>query len=160
MFKRILVPLDGSRFSSSAVKYAVEVSKHFKADIIFMQAVTPATPYVATPITPIGTISSTAANLAAEATRLTDRENVSKAKRYLQRKFRETTSKGLKCSYKVTIGDPTESIMSLCHNEGVDLVVMSSHGKGRLKRAIAGSVADKLTRESRVPILLIRPTRK
>jgi len=159
MFKRILVPLDGSRFSSSAVKYAVEVSKHFEADIIFMQVVVPATPYVA-PTTPTGTLSPTAAKFAAQAARLKDRGNISKAKRYLQRKVREITNKGLKCSYKVTMGNPAESIMSLCSKKGVDLVVMSSHGKGGLKRAIMGSVADKLARESRVPILLIRPRRK
>lgn len=159
MFKRILVPLDGSRFSSTALKYAVDVAEHYKAQIILMQAVVPATP-TAVPATPVGTLSPVTAELAVQSARLEDRENASKAKRYLQRKAREVSRRGIECSYRITRGDPARSIIRLCRQEKVNLVTLSSHSKGGLKRAILGSVTDQLVRESKVPVLLIRPGRR
>ena len=46
MFKRILVPLDGSRFGSRALTYASEVAPHFGAKVILIQVVKPAMPGV------------------------------------------------------------------------------------------------------------------
>lgn len=158
MFKRILVPLDGSRFSSTALKYAVDIGQRYDADIILMQAVVPATP-AAVPATPEGTMSTVVVAVTVEAARLEDGRNIAKAKRYLQRKTREVAGKGLKCSYRLQKGDPGKSILRLCRAEGADVIVMSSHGKGGLKRAFMGSVSDEVVRQSRVPVLIIRPAR-
>ena len=158
MFKRILVPLDGSRFSSTALKYAVDVAQRYSADIILAQVVVRATPAVI-PATPEGAMSTAVLESAVEAARLEDTRNTVKAKRYLQRKGREVTEKRLECSYRVQKGDPARTILELCRKEGADLVVMASHGKGGLKRAFMGSVSDEVVRQSRVPVLIVRPAR-
>ncbi|MFB0559009.1 MAG: universal stress protein, partial [Dehalococcoidales bacterium] len=46
MFKRILVPLDGSQVSGRALQYAIEVAQHFGAEIILMKVVVPTSPFV------------------------------------------------------------------------------------------------------------------
>ncbi len=155
MFERILVPLDGSRFSTRAVLYAIEVAKRFDAHIILMQVVKPAT------LVPIVTVSDmgspVAIEMAVEVARRQDKRNITYAKRYLRRKLREITSQGIKGSYQVVSGDAAVSIMELCKKEHIALVAMTTHGKGGIRRAIMGSVADKVIRSSEVPVLVIRP---
>jgi len=156
MFKRIIVPLDGSRLGSAALKYAEAVAERFTADLVLMQAVVPATP-TPIPATPAGAMSPATAELALQAARAEDKRNAEKARRYLQRKVREVKGRGLRCSYKLVMGHPGKSIINLCRKERIDLAVMSTHGRGGLKRAILGSVADEVVRESKVPVLVIRP---
>jgi len=158
MFTRILVPLDGSRFGGAALKYATDLAGRYGAEIILMQSVVPATP-AAIPATPEGTMSAAVVQTAVQAARVEDRRNTVKARRYLQRKAREAAARGVKCSYKNVMGQPAPSIMRLCRAEDADLIVMSSHGKGGLKRAFMGSVSDEVVRQSRVPVLVIRPAR-
>jgi len=156
MFSRILVPLDGSRFSSTAVKYALEVAARFGARLMLVRVVTPATPH-AMSATPEGTLSPIAAETAVQAARLEDRRQADKVARYLQRRARQIARKGHECSYRVLVGDPARSIVNLCHKEDIDLVVMSTRGRSGLRRALAGSVTDVVVREPGVPVLVIRP---
>jgi nucleotide-binding universal stress UspA family protein len=53
-------------------------------------------------------------------------------------------------------GDPAETILCTARKGGHDLIVMGSHGHGRLHRALLGSVSYRVLRESPVPVLLIR----
>jgi nucleotide-binding universal stress UspA family protein len=55
-------------------------------------------------------------------------------------------------------GPVASSVAEYVRDTGVDLVVMSSHGRGGLRRAWLGSVADELVRTVEVPVLLVRPT--
>ncbi len=54
-------------------------------------------------------------------------------------------------------GDPAEHILAKCNGEGVDLIVMATRGRGGLRRAFLGSVADTVVREPGVRVLVIRP---
>jgi nucleotide-binding universal stress UspA family protein len=155
MFKKILVPLDGSRFSVRALPYATEIARRFGAEVILLQVVDPATPVTA-PAAP-GMESPVVAEAAIQQARLQDRRNVSRAKRYLSRKLREMATEGTKASRQVIVGYAAEAIMGFCHKEKVDLVVMTTHGRTGLKRVFMGSVADKVIRESGHPVLVIRP---
>ena len=156
MFERILVPLDGSRFSVRALRYGIEVAKHFKAEVILMRVVPPATLTVAAgPPEVVGSPVTT--QITAESAELQNRSNLVRANRYLRRKIRELSSEGIKSSCYVAIGPPSESIMDRCRRGDVDLVVMATHGRGGLKRAFVGSVTDEVIRSSGVPVLVIRP---
>jgi nucleotide-binding universal stress UspA family protein len=161
MFERILIPLDGSRFGSQALKNAVEVAKRFNAEIFLLQVVRQAIPVMASSgITP-GTESPMSAEISLKVAATQDKENVTRARRYLSRKAQEVRSKGISVSYDVIMGEPADGIMTFARKHKVDLIVMSSHGKGGLKRAILGSVADEVIRESGKPVLVVRPkTRK
>ena len=49
-------------------------------------------------------------------------------------------------------------IIDVAHAEGADLLALTTHGRGRLLRLLLGSVADKVLRGSRIPVLNCRPT--
>jgi nucleotide-binding universal stress UspA family protein len=160
MFKRILVPLDGSRFGSRALDYAYEVAHRFGAEIVLLQVVKPATPVPTTTGASPGIVSQSAVELAAQAALEEDKRNTTHAKRYLSGKARGIRSRDIKASYQVVAGDPAQSIISSAQKELADLIVMTTHGKSGLKRALMGSVADVVIRGSGKPVLVIRPQTK
>ncbi len=58
---------------------------------------------------------------------------------------------------RVMQGSPAEKILEVANKEGVDLIVMGTHGRKGLERAIFGSVCDKVVRNSKIPVLTIYP---
>jgi len=157
VFKRILVPLDSSRFSSQALRYATKIAQQFDADIILMQVVHSATPIAATDGDFETAENPSTTKIAIDIAIIEDNRHVVLAKRYLSRKMREISSHGIKGSYHVVVGNPSQSIIEFAWGKHIDLVVMTTHGKSGLKRAIMGSVADTVIRESGKPVLVIRP---
>jgi nucleotide-binding universal stress UspA family protein len=157
MFKRLLVPLDGSGFGSRALKYANEIAQRFISEVILIQVIKPATPMPATTGVAPGVGSPATAEITLQAAIEEDKRNATRAKRYLSGKVRAIKAQGIKGSYSVVVGDPAQSIMGFSKKEHIDLVVMTTHGKSGLKRAIMGSVADAVIRESGKPVLVVRP---
>ncbi len=155
MFKRLLVPLDGSRFASRALRYAAEVAQRFGAEVILIQVIKPATSVIDAGA-PVG-ISPAASGIAVQAALEADKRNAARARRYLSRKIRAMRSRPIQSSYHVLMGDTARSIIEFSEKEDVDLVVMTTHGKSGLRRAVMGSVADVVIRESGRPVLVIRP---
>jgi nucleotide-binding universal stress UspA family protein len=155
MFKRLLVPVDGSRFASGALRYAAEVAQRFSAEVILIQVVKPATPVVDGGAL-VG-VSPAASTIAVRAAREADERNAARARRYLSGKVRAMGSRHIQSSYHVLMGDAARSIIEFSEKENIDLVVMTTHGKSGLKRALMGSVADVVIRESGKPVLVIRP---
>jgi len=159
MFKKILVTLDGSRLSRRALPYATEVAKHFDAEVTLMQVVPP-TPLTIIPAVPDGMTGPIETQLAVQAARRQDRKNTARARRYLGRLVRELTAQGIQATSDVRGGSPAKSIIAFSRRNHIDLVVMTTQGKTGLRRAIMGSVADEVIRESGIPVLVIRPQRR
>jgi len=159
MFKKILVPLDGSRFSGRALIYDIEIAKRFGGELMLFQAVPP-TSLVTLSGGGAAMSSPTATQLFVESAREQEKRDIARANRYLRRKLREVTKHGGKGSYHILSGEPTKAIIKFCQDESVDLVVMTTSGKSGLKRAIMGSVADEVIREPGIPVLAIRPKRR
>jgi nucleotide-binding universal stress UspA family protein len=57
----------------------------------------------------------------------------------------------------VSAGDPGEQILAVAESEHVDLIAMSSHGRGAIGRFVSGSVADRVVRHAHVPVLVVGP---
>jgi nucleotide-binding universal stress UspA family protein len=57
----------------------------------------------------------------------------------------------------VRVGEPAEEIAAQCYDVGADLLVMATHGRSGLERAILGSVAEKALRLAPCPVLTVRP---
>ncbi len=157
MFEKILVPLDGSRFSGKAIPYAVEIAKRFDAEIILLFVVRRIPP--TNSVNPIGggMVSPSTSELLIQSALESERENINQGKRYLRGKLRQILALGLKGSYRVIAGDPAEEIIDLCKVKSINLVIMTTSGKSGLKRALIGSVADRVIREPGFPVLAIRP---
>jgi nucleotide-binding universal stress UspA family protein len=157
MFQRILVPLDGSRRSAQALPYAIEMARRFSADIVLMRVVRPPT---SSGSALAGGDSAMAAEMVMEQARDREKKSIDRATRYVKGKLQSVENQGIKGSFRVVLGDPARSVLNSRRDEGVDLVIMTTRGRGGLRRAIMGSVADEVVRHSRVPILMIRQTRR
>jgi nucleotide-binding universal stress UspA family protein len=55
------------------------------------------------------------------------------------------------------VGEPAEAIIEFCQKEAISLVIMTTTGKSGLKRALLGSVTDRVIREPGFPVFAIRP---
>jgi nucleotide-binding universal stress UspA family protein len=159
MFKRILVPLDGSRLSGGALSCAIDIAKRYQSKMIIMRVVPPATVVPSSTATEIG-IDPAAAKIAVQSAHIQDRAHVVRVRKYLQQKLRTITSQGIEGAYHIAVGEPGKSIVRHAAEAKVDLIVMMTSGKGGLKRAILGSVADEVSRKVGVPVLLMPKRRR
>ncbi len=130
MFKRILVPLDGSPASAVALPPARTLARATGAEVVLVRAVP--------------------ASLAA-------RSEEAEARQTLGRIVRELAASDLRVEAVVPIGDAAQEILGEVKRRGADLVVMATHGRAGLGRALLGSVAERVLSRSPVPVMLLRP---
>lgn len=149
MYHRILIADDGSEVARTSVPYAGVLAKLFEAEVAVVH-VSPVAGEVR------GSESSAAwANAvdAGEENPALQGLGIPLADTLSQLKAHGATSVGA----MVFRGDPRSVIPDVARQLNVDLIVMASNGRSGWKRAILGSVADHVTRNSDVPVLLCRP---
>jgi nucleotide-binding universal stress UspA family protein len=77
------------------------------------------------------------------------------ARRYLEGVRDRLQSAGLEVTIEVRIDEPATAIRDA--GERADLIVLATHGRGGFDRLRHGSVAERVTREAQMPVLLVRP---
>jgi nucleotide-binding universal stress UspA family protein len=145
MMQRIMVPLDGSTFSESALSTAFRLARHHRATVHLVRVHEPPAPVAG----PEG---------AAMYDPAIEQELEEKGRRYLD--VMRAWTNGDDRAQAVTAylhGPVAESLSTYARNEAIDLVVMTTHARGGVSRAVLGSVADGLMRHSLIPVLLVRP---
>jgi nucleotide-binding universal stress UspA family protein len=143
MYSKVLIPLDGSPLAERAIDHAIEISRGTGAEIILLQVVHD--PLAALP----------EAGQAAET--LVTGEAVSSAMAYLSGIASRLEGTTVRC--EVIEGEPAASILDLAHRENVDVIVMSTHGRSGLTKAVMGSVAEKVAMTTKRPVMLVKPER-
>ena len=143
----ILWPFDGSEHSIKALDIAVELAKQFKAKIHGLH-VTGSMPTLM--MTGYGD-----AQVAGFDIPLYEAELRQAAKKSLEQIVSDRVPEEVEIKTKIQTGVPKEIIADYARDNGIDLIVMSSHGRSGLSRAILGSVAEATIRTSTVPILVI-----
>ena len=143
-FNRILIPLDGSPLAEQALPYARAVAA---SDARFIPiAVAPPPESDRDDVGRIvGSVDEVLARIEGEL-----REQLLAAAR---------TWLGDDTDIRpiVTTGDPAEEILRAAATCTIDLIALASHGRGSMGRALFGSVADRVSRASPVPVLIVRP---
>ncbi|MBW1648678.1 MAG: universal stress protein [Deltaproteobacteria bacterium] len=81
---------------------------------------------------------------------------IRRAEDYIEKVKQQLESKGMTVDHHVPYGDPAAKILEVCELYNYDLIAMSTHGRSGLGRWLMGSVADKVVRHSRFPVLLRR----
>ena len=140
--RRILVPLDGSPLAESALRPALELAEALDASLLLAQVVHWTTQ----------AFTSGPGDVAVAEIR---RQLTEAAQQYLARAG-EGLGTQRPVESKVLYGPPADALIDLAEAEGIDLVVMASHTRGGLARAVLGSVADRLL-QGNAPVLLVRP---
>jgi len=149
MYRRIMVPLDGSKLAECALPHAEEIAKGCNAEAIILVSVTERVPGYR----PVKDYSQPLGEqLVTQAVGKKERQ----AQNYLRRIAKRLEAKGIKVLTDVLLGNPAQEISFYAEHPGCDLIVMSSHGRSGPSRWAHGSVADKVFRASCVPILMVR----
>ena len=141
MYKKILVPLDGSELAKKALDQAEQLAKTFNAEIILLQVV-PFMPIYGSPelVTPL----------------IVDEKQKESVERYLNNLAEELKGKGLRVTSMVKTGQQVAvEIIDFAKESGADLIVMCTHGRSGFTRWVLGSVAHKVVTRAETPILLI-----
>ena len=73
------------------------------------------------------------------------------------REFMAAPFDGAFCDLRIVFGDPAEEILKYAQSEGIDLIIIGTHGKKGIEHGIFGSVAERVKNESRIPVLTIDP---
>jgi nucleotide-binding universal stress UspA family protein len=135
-YRNILVAVDGSRDAEAALNHAVALARDQRARLTLVT---------------VAPLTSQAVGVGAGAA-----PDLHDAHQKIIRKAADSLPGDVGVTTRIERGDPAEAILRLTAGDEFDLVVLGSHGHGRVHRALIGSVSEKVLRASRVPVLLMR----
>ena len=139
MFKKILVPLDGSKIAEAVIPFASEIASRSGAELLFVTAVQH-----------VGVWDATL------SLQVLKRESEIAAD-YLATVERDVAGDGQKVTTQVLDGDAAEAVLAAADEGGVDLIAISTHGRSGVSRWLFGSVATHILERAAVPLLVLRP---
>lgn len=142
MFTHLLVPLDGSDLAEAALPTALAIASHFESEITLLCVARP-------PVLLTSDFTEVFVSLREEMRQ--------EAAAYIRSQEAVLQGQGCKVNGRVSEGDSVaDTILDVADELGVDGIVMSTHGRGGVKRWVFGSVADKVLQQAKAPIILIR----
>ena len=145
MYKKILVPLDGSEKASAAAGKAVELASIVGAEVTMFHVIPALPPYVNRYGEHLGGAYQQIHN-----------ELQATGEEILQKAQDDFAKSGVKLNVKILWGNPAEEICREAKEGDFDLIVMGSRGLGEIKGFIMGSVSNRVVRHAPTPVLIVR----
>jgi len=148
MYKRVLVPVDGSGFGECVFAHISRLTSESEAprvDIV----------HVVEPIT-----ERTTRGLSSSVRDEEENRRVTAGEKYLvevRNRLRQQGIKGAAFITSVLKGNAAETILNHAEEQDIELILMSSYGKSGVTRLLFGSVAEKVARLSPIPVLIVSP---
>lgn len=145
--KNILLPTDLSKTSLTAASFALDIAAQYNAKIhlLYVLEKTP-------PILAIRSIDISEEKIIKEI----DEDAKSQMNEVLK-KVKEINN-NIEVTPVINKGLDYEEIINYSKNAGIDLIVIATHGRTGLLHTLLGSVAEKVIRYSKIPVLVITPT--
>lgn len=147
--RRIMCPTDFSDYSYQALEAADELAQHFSAELVIVHVVSPI-PVVA----PVPGMAPTAFNVAKY-----QKELEMSSLKTMKEVVEERVSRAPKVRTMVGHGQAADEIVKMAEEEEAELIMISTHGMSGLERILFGSVAEKVVRNAKCPVLTIRAAR-
>jgi nucleotide-binding universal stress UspA family protein len=149
MYQHIVIPLDGSKLAETAIPYAEKLLTGSGEEDITLIRVLKRTKGYKRAIDPSKQPTEQSATVPVS-------KGETEARQYLAEMAWKLGEKGIKVQEKVLIGDAAQQITYHVAHNPCDIIVMASHGRSKLGKLIRGSVFDKISRASVMPILMVR----
>ena len=140
MYKKILIPTDGSEHAKRAAKHAKWIAKSANSEILVMNV------YETSSLNPIRS-----RDLKKDMMKMW----IEDARKNLDDVLKILNGVDLKINTQVKEGRPAETILDTIKNENIDLVVMGSSGKNAIDRIFIGSVAEKVVRSAPTAVMIV-----
>ena len=139
--RRVLVALDGSSFAEQVLPWARLVAQISGAELLLLSV----------PEIPEPSLYGALGDAVDELRQQAD----ANARRYLERTAGLLRADGLPVAALVEGSRPATAILDAAEREGVDLIMLATHGRGGMERLFLGSVADRVVHHSRQPVMLV-----
>ena len=143
MYKKILVPLDGSPLAEAAIPHVEALASLEGAEVFLIMVA----------VTPVAVFSLAETPQASDAIDTMEAESLI----YIQSIRARLQKAGIRTSILAREGPVAETILEVCSEIHADLIAISTHGRSGISRWLMGSVAERVTNQSPVPVLLIHP---
>jgi nucleotide-binding universal stress UspA family protein len=146
MYKKILVPLDGSQLAECVIPHVEALAGGCRVkEVVLVRVAEPfrqptASEYVLEP---------------EEVARI-DGGIRAEAERYISQVKAKIKLNGVEVRTEVLDGNPAESLAEYATQKGMDLIVIATHGRSGVSRWVWGSVADRILRSVCVPVMMVR----
>ncbi len=152
MYKKVLVPLDGSELAESSLNHVKNLAKSGSiGEVILLQVVVIELPLLGINAEDVMIAEGFDYNALRDA-------NVKSSHKYLADVQAQLRAEGIKVTTKSIVANrPAHVITEYAGKNGVDMIVIATHGYTGIKSMLLGSVAFSVLHESHVPVLLIRP---
>lgn len=147
MYQALMVPLDGSEFGRHAIPWALAIAEPAGARVDLVHVLTPPYDIAVADGNRLILADSIDSQHAATEQRLGDLAN------------RLSVGTEVRFSSAVIEGHTADALLRYADENAIDLIVMTTHGRSGLARAVLGSISDQVVRRSRRPVLLARPHR-
>jgi nucleotide-binding universal stress UspA family protein len=144
MYKRALVPLDGSAVAEAIIPFILQIAGPLDMAVRLLRVVEPIRPMVVEGARPLIVVDPV----------VRERE----AEEYLARIAAELRGRGVDVAPEVRRGAAPAAILAAAKSCSADLIAMSTHGRSGLGRLLFGSVAEQVLRHADVPVFLMRQT--
>lgn len=141
--KKIIVPVDLDKNTELIANYAVFIAKKIGAEVFFFHAVE----FLASSEMALGNLSYEDYT----ATRIDQSEKL------LTELVKNATSQGCTCESSSAVGDIVDEIVGLADKKSADMIIMGTHGKRGLEKILLGSVAERVLKRARCPVLVVNP---
>jgi nucleotide-binding universal stress UspA family protein len=144
---KIIVPLDGSTLSESALPFAISLASEIPSDFLITNVISPTKVIAGDPILD-GLITF-------DETSHTVKTKKTDSNQYLIETANKLSDNPATIESEVLEGEPSQAIMALVEQHTDPLLILASHGRAGLSRLVMGSVTETLMRTSNFPILVI-----
>jgi nucleotide-binding universal stress UspA family protein len=149
MYQKILAPLDGSELSECTLSHLKAVASGCQIpEAVLLHVVQPIEEEYQ---------HFRHRGIPEETIDQAEKDIEDHARDYLSKVADRMKKKGIRVSTAIVRGRPADEILEYARKNGVDLIVMSTHGRSGLARWALGSVADRVLRQAAVPVLVIPP---
>jgi nucleotide-binding universal stress UspA family protein len=144
MYKKILVPLDGSPLAEAVLPHAQALAKSEGAEIVLLRvAVTPDPNFFHRD--------------PAEGRQITDAIE-EEALDYMKTEVAKLQNEGAKVTAITRDGTIPDTILEVAEETHADVIAMSTHGRAGFQRWLMGSVAEDVVHDSHIPVMLVHPS--
>ena len=138
MYRRMLVPLENSKYDATIIEHVRALAKLCGSKVVLIHVAD----------------GWAARNL--DSLKLRESEEIRKDREYLDRICKEMNDAGVPTDAVLASGDPAAEITAAAEREQCDLIAMATHGHRILADIVYGSVASSVRHRSFVPVLLVR----
>ncbi len=140
LFRKVLCPVDFSEHSLAALDVALKMVQQNDAALYLLN------------VAPIPAGAAGFQPVPMEPYPIVEKDR----REQLEKLARERIPAAVRCETLVTSGDPGEQVLETARALDADLIVMGTHGRRGLSHLVLGSVAERVVRESPIPVLTAR----